>query len=366
MMRKTVSVLIVAVLISASFTACSKSEGPGGTTKEFPVFKEGDPIDLAFVFFGFSVDIHVALRDELIRYAQEKYNCTVHVYDYKSDPTLMMQALEDVIVQEYDAVFLSDITGTAENSGIMQRLHDAGIRTSMYCVDTGNQDFLQGLPAYDAGTMLARMSEKWIDAHFSLKNKAKIKFGIFGNPAEGVNSLDRVRGMREYITENIPTGEVVMELVGFDTQAGYDGATNMIQAYPDLDIILSYGDGAGVGANEALQSIVTQNDFGIFTIDGSEQVLRIMATGGLIRGSVAMGGGVNQARELLDNFLPVLYGKPIKSVYYFWLWPVTFDNLYDFSQKLGYTNFKQSDITVDLEPLKYWNSEPFDTNTLYQ
>jgi ABC-type sugar transport system substrate-binding protein len=366
MMKKVFWILLTIMFVTALVLSCTGGEVGAQKEGTFQVLKKGDPFDLAFVFFGFSVDIHVALRDELIRYAKEKYNCTVHVYDYKSDPTLMMQALEDVIVQKYDAVFLSDITGTAENSGIMQKLHDAGIRTSMYCVDTGNQDFLQGLPAYDAGTMLARMAGQWVDAHPSLKNKDKIRFGIFGNPAEGVNSLDRVRGMREFITENIPNGEVVMELVGFDPQAGYDGATNMIQAYPDLDIILSYGDGAGVGANEALSSIVKREDFGIFTIDGSEQVLKIMAQGGLIRGSVAMGGGVNQARELLDNFLPVLYGETIKPVYYFWLWPVTYDNLYDFSQKLGYTNFKQSDITVDLEPLKYWNSEPFDTNTLYQ
>jgi len=367
MTKKMICGFLVFVLLSLSFMGCPGDDARGtNVSREFKVFNEGDPIKFAFVFFGFVVDIHVALRDELIRYGKEKYNADVSVYDYRGDPTIMLQMLDNVIIQGYDAVFISCITGTAENSGIMQRLRDAGVRTSMYCVDTGNQDFLQGLPAYDAGTMLAQMSHMWIQSRPNLRNKATIKFGLFGNPAEGINALDRIRGMREYIAENIPSGEVVMELVGFDPQAGFDGATNMIQAHPDLDIILSYGDGAGVGANEALRTIVTNNDFAIFTIDGSEQVLRIMATGGLIRGSVAMGGGVNQARELLDNFMPILYGKPIEPVYYFWLWPVTYDNIYRFSQGLGYSNFRESDITIDLEPLKYWDAEPFDTNSLYR
>lgn len=354
-MKKLLSLVLVLILVMLSCVV-----GVAEENSEYP------PTDLAFVFFGFSVDIHVALRNELIRYAKEKYNCTVHVYDYHSDPTQMIQSLEDVIIQGYDAVFLSDITGSAQESGIMERLHEAGIATAMYCVDTGKQDFLQGLPAYEAGTMLAQTAGKWVEAHPSLQEKETIKFAIFGNPAEGENSINRVKGMRDYIAENIPNGEVVMELVGFDRQAGYDGAIEMITAYPDLDIILSYGDGAGVGANEALREIVDRDDFGIFTIDGSEEVLRIMATGGLIRGSVAMGGGVNQARELLDNFLPILYGEEIKPVYYFWLWPVTYDNLYEYSQSLGYENFKEEDITIDLEPLFYWDGEPFDTNTLYQ
>lgn len=353
-MKKLLSLVLVTLL---ALSCCTVGTGFAEEAAEYP------PTDLAFVFFGFSVDIHVALRNELIRYAKEKYNCTVHVYDYHSDPTQMIQCLEDVIIQGYDAVFLSDITGTAQESGIMEKLHDAGIKTAMYCVDTGKQDFLQALPAYEAGTMLAKTAVQWVEAHPSLKEKENVKFAIFGNPAEGENSINRVKGMRDYIAENVPNGEVVMELVGFDRQAGYDGAIEMITAYPDLDIILSYGDGAGVGANEALREIIDRDDFGIFTIDGSEEVLRIMATGGLIRGSVAMGGGVNQARELLDNFLPILYGEEIQPVYSFWLWPVTYDNLYEYSQALGYENFKEEDITIDLEPLFYWDGEPFDPNT---
>jgi hypothetical protein len=77
--------------ITVFFSGCSGSNSTAQQSGEFPVLTEGESCDLAFVFFGFSVDIHVALRiDAYKTYA----DISPYYLDYPDISITYLKALE--------------------------------------------------------------------------------------------------------------------------------------------------------------------------------------------------------------------------------------------------------------------------------
>ena len=81
---------------------------------------------------------------------------------------------------------------------------------------------------------------------------------------------------------------------------------NWLQTYPDMKVIMSIGDGGGIGANQAVKAAGKQDGFGIFAVDGTIEALQLMANGDPIKAEVAFGAGWQLGDGIVEVILDSL------------------------------------------------------------
>ncbi len=362
-MKRSIAFVLLVLLLAFVFAACTGAPNEvqstdeavdtetaenGGEEPDDSVDETAKEYQLGIVFSGLTNSVWVDLVNHAEVYAKEKYNANVTSVSYDDDPSKFVEQMENFITAGYDGIIY--ITPTTAGEDVLQKAKDNGIALCAYTTESLVDDIKYAMPDHDAGVMCGTMAAAWINEHETLKNKETIEVGVFGSSVFPDIAATRVQGMKDALAELAPNAEVVIEQDALVATEGFDGAENMLQAYPDMDIILSFGDGGGVGANEAIVAANADDDFGIFTIDGSLEAVTLMAMGGYIRGCANLGGGALHAEAMIDETMKVVRGEDYESVLYMPVLPITYDNLPEMMEQLNY----DIEVTVDYEALAYF------------
>ncbi|MDE7243628.1 MAG: sugar ABC transporter substrate-binding protein [Oscillospiraceae bacterium] len=368
MMKKTVSLLISIAMLLCMLAGCSTSGGGGENPSDTNPSSsastpENDPsgslqtpetkdeYKVGILLTNLTNDVWIDMISAAESYGAEKYNATITAVAYSEDLGKFVTEMENFINSGYDAIIfyppVEDFTHE-----VLDEAREAGVVTIAYSFRCDQSTFEYYDDPSACGHKLGEMAAAWVEAHDSLKTKDEVKAGMFGySVIEGVKQ--RTDAIEEALTAACPNVRFVIEEDAIDPSAGFSGAENMLQAYPDLDLILSFGDGPGVGANEACAAAGMPEDFGIFTIDGSETATHIMATGGYIRGCVNLGGGKYQAEVMIDSIFDAINGTGNRDHMISGATdPICYDNLQEMINTLGYDI---PEITVDCSALSYYS-----------
>ena len=192
---------------------------------------------------SFAVDFSHRAEEEIAAKGWEAV-----IMDPKGDWAQEYTILENLITQQIDGVIYTAIDADGAND-VMENYHDAGIPIVGYdCLSSeGGEDAAVRYDDYAGGQMAAEEMMKALDG----KEDAQIV--IFEDDPAIASSTLRVNGFVDYMTENYPDAEVILNRSQDKTADGcYIWATDMITAYPEADGFFCYWNECTMSTYNAL------------------------------------------------------------------------------------------------------------------
>jgi ribose transport system substrate-binding protein len=274
--HKSTRVLILTAFVAAVLAALGLSVALAQDATE-------EPAPLNDKLVGLSSPIEVEILNEF--YADMKVEgdlpqnqVSFAVVDAGGDAIKQFGDIEAMIAQDYDGIFflvltpegMDDLVARAIEQGTCVFNHSASPITGV----TQNVVLDQYNTAYQVGVAAG----EWINEHYN----GVTEIGIMGNRADP-QLAERTRGLKEGVMATAPGSSIVGEVEANTVDLGSAGTANLLQAHPDIRVILSFGDDAGLGAyTAATEAGFTDGDeFFIGSADGTQLVRDHIAENGI-------------------------------------------------------------------------------------
>lgn len=195
-----------------------------------------------------------------------KYGYQVVALSAEQDAAKQNNQLADFAAQDYDAVFLNPVDSKASGEGV-KKVHDAGIPVFTFDVEVtadGAKDLIVshiGSDNYQGG-LLAAESMMAVTG-----DKGQVAIITF---PEVTSCIHRRDGFLDYLKQHNSKLEIVTELNGMGNRdAGFNVATDALQAYPNLVGIFSINDPSALGAFAAVQKAGKLDQITVIGFDAS-------------------------------------------------------------------------------------------------
>lgn len=238
----------------------------------------------------------------------------------------VMDLSNEVFVQYAEGYnqFLKDTKGAVEIN-----LVDAGIKVGVY-PSMENVTFNFVFDEYDWGYTEGEEAAKWIDE--KLGGSATI---MSFAQAENSAVMERYQGIVDGVNENVkdPSKVVWLEYSGTDnTSEAMTAMESVLQAHPEVRMVLCAQDSAAVGAYQAvISSGLPQEEFFVAGCDGISEALGYIEEGTPYRLSIANAKLTSQmGYELVQNVSMAVAGLDYESPYYAAVAAVNADNVKDY------------------------------------
>ena len=182
------------------------------------------------------------------------------------DPAKQNSQLADFAAQGYDAIFLNPVDSRSAGEGV-KRAHAAGVPVFTFDVQVSDEE-AQALVVSHIG------SDNYQGGRLAGASMMKVtgdrgKIAIIGFP-EVTSCIFRVDGFKDYLEENDSQLEIVTELSGKGNRNdGYNVATDILQAHPDIVGIFAINDPSGLGAHAAIVKAGREDDITVIAFDAS-------------------------------------------------------------------------------------------------
>ena len=238
-----------------------------------------------------------------------EHNARVILVDAGNDASTQVNQIEAFVAQGVDGIIIgaTDI-GTIDVAA--RAAMDAGIVVLAYGTEMQSYTVTLLADNVNAGRMLAEAAASFIDeVHGGSAVVGLINY--YGSP----DTLQRAETMREVLGQLSPGSTIAMEGSAVTADTGLMLAENFIAAHPDMRVIMCIGDGPGVGAVRAVIAAgLADDDFGVFSIDGTIEALQMMANGEPMIANVSFGAGWQLGLEQLELMMRVLSGEDVPPV----------------------------------------------------
>ena len=227
------------------------------------------------------IEILVEFYADMQREAEKPENdIDLVIVDADADAVKQFGDIEAFMAQEFDGIFfllltpegMDDLVARAVEQGICMFNHSASPITG----STQNVVLDQHFSGYQVGKFAA----EWIGMNYG--DADEVQVGIMGNRADPLLS-ERTQGLIDGVTENAANAVIAGEVEASTMDAGSTGAANLLQAHPDIKLLLSFNDDAGFGAYTAAGEAGKEdpNEFFVGSADGTNLVLDEIAKGGI-------------------------------------------------------------------------------------
>lgn len=135
-----------------------------------------------------------------------------------------------------------------------------------------------GLDQQGAGFQVGKDAANWINA----KHGGTAEVGLLASSGDPQLALRGV-GFKAALAQYAPNAKIVGEAPSLTLAEGAASAANLLQAHPNIKVILALGDDAGLGALQAAteRGKTSADEFYIGSCDGSSPVLDKIAEGGI-------------------------------------------------------------------------------------
>lgn len=299
----------------------------GHDTSEF--VKEG-PYEIGVSFQDLTNPVWAGIAQYIQEFGKE-HNMSFTISDCGGDASTQVSQLESYIESGVDGIFIGGVDGEALKDVTAKAL-DAGIPVMGIALTFGYGNCILVPSDNMAGEACAEQAAQWIDDKFD----GKCQVAILNYPQE-ISLLDRGNAIKKKLQKLCPDAEIVAEKAAINTTEGYDATESILQAYPDVKVICTIGDGGAVGACEAVIAAgKNTDDFGVFGIDGTnEAVQAINDPENPYRSSISYGNSIGWAKYCVDDFMKIFSGEDYKKFELMPVIPVTNENLLAYAKYSG-------------------------------
>ena len=227
------------------------------------------------------VEILVEFYADMQREAEKPENdIDLVIVDANADAVKQFGDIEAFMAQGYDGIFflvltpegMDDLVARALEQGICMFNHSASPITGA----TQNVVLDQHFSGYQVGKFAA----EWIARNYG--DADEVQVGILGNRADPLLA-ERTQGLIDGVSENADNAVIVGQVEANTIELGSAGAANLLQAHPDIKVLLGFGDDPGFGAYTAAREAGKDdpNAFFVGSADGTNLVLDEIAKGGI-------------------------------------------------------------------------------------
>lgn len=333
MKMKKVFALLSALALLLAMTACGNTESGETAAQE----EDGNAITIGCCVMDLSNEVFVQYAegyDQFVEDTQGKVE--INLVDGGGDVATQVKAIEDFINMGVDGIMLNALDTSAVED-VVQQAMDAGIVVGVY-PSMENVTFNFVFDEYDWGYTQGQEAAKWIDE--KLGGEATI---MSFAQAENAAVMERYQGIVDGVNENVADASKVvwLEYAGTDnTSEAMTSMESVLQAHPEVRVVLCAQDSAAVGAYQAvISSGLPQDEFFVAGCDGISEALGYIQEGTPYRLSIANAKPTAQmGYELVQNISLAVAGLEYESPYYAAVAAVNADNVDEYlAQEPTYT-----------------------------
>lgn len=296
-MKKVLALFTIAVL-AVCLTACggqkseeedSKTAGDKKQKAEENVSEdnpylttvsEGTSLKMGFVVMDISNPYFVESVEGAQAFADRNgYELTV--IDGGSNAEKQVTGMENLVTLGIDACDMRAVDSAAMTD-IVKVAAESGMALCTY-PEYPEMTSTMTYDDYSQGKALAETAAEWINE--KLGGKAEV--ALLTQPSSET-IRHRVDAFHDVLKEKCPKAEVVAEMEGYTSEDGMSVTESILQAHPNVKVILCINDSGALGAYEAVVGAgKAADDFFIGGIDGDSSALEKIKEGTIYRASVA-------------------------------------------------------------------------------
>lgn len=283
MVKKGWGIILASALIF-SMTACSMESG---TSKADAKKTEKETNDtekkVGLSLWAYDSQYWTEVRDG----AQEKCDelgYKLVIADPNNVPSQQVSDIENFITMGVDAIIVAAIDPQSV-SGVLQEAREAGIKVVAQSieVDEDKCDVYSSADEHQMGEMTGEGAGKWIVKNFGDEAVECAVLNYDSNPS----CIPRGDGMEAGITKAAPNAKVVARQDASTISDGQSVTDSLLQANPNLKVIVCQNDAIALGAYSAVQAAGKDtDDFYIGGIDNTDEGRQAIAKGGAFRATL--------------------------------------------------------------------------------
>lgn len=265
---------------ASTSVAPATSEAPA--TSAAPADNSGEKIKLGFIPMDLSVQYFSSLLEGAKAFEAAHPDVELNVVDGANDVSKQVSGVENLINAGCKAIDLRCLDEAALADSVKSTVAK-GIYVTTYPDSMEGRSTGVAYDDYNRGFLLAKEATKWINE--KLGGTAEVAF-LF--EPDNQNAMKRIQAFHDVFKSDCPNAQIVAEDQGFTTDVAMSTTESILQAHPNVKVIICSNDAAGVGVYEAVTSAgKATDDFFVGGIDGDTAAMDLIAKGGIYRCSVA-------------------------------------------------------------------------------
>ena len=295
---------ILALVLLAAVAMTASANGGSDAAQQIKIGLS--PLALSNPFF---VEFVNGAREEA-----EKQGVTLVVADNGGEVNKQVSDIENFIAAGFQGFIVTAVDPNAVSTLAKEAL-DQGMYVVAHTADLGkdNQTALVWAEERDMGLTLGREAGSWAEKNLPAGKTLKIAVLHY-------DVIPQVIKRREGIIEGIEETfsgdyEIVGTALTGGPQEGLTAGETWLQAYPDLDMIVSVNDGGALGAYQAVIAAGRNDASGFFVggIDATQEAVAAIGDGGAFQATVdqqpkAMGS------LCVQQIIKAVNGEPVEDV----------------------------------------------------
>lgn len=211
----------------------------------------------------------------------DRHGYDLTVIDGGSNAEKQVTGMENLITKGIDACDMRAVDSAAMTD-IVKAAAESGMALCTY-PEYPEMTSTMTYDDYAQGSALAKTAAEWINT--KLNGTAEV--ALLTQPSSET-IRQRVAAFYDVLEAEAPNATVVAEQEGFTSEDGMSVTESILQAHPDVKVILCINDSGALGAYEAVVGAgKATDDFFIGGIDGDASALAKIADGTIYRASVA-------------------------------------------------------------------------------
>ena len=309
---KKITAIIMSMMLLIGLVGCSSTDGG-----------KDEKLRVGYVTMDITSPYFISMIDGMKEKAEE-LGIELSVHDGKYEAQPQIDAMETLITQQVDVIILS-ANDTQALQPMVDKAKEAGIKVIAANVEMKNVDAFVSLDEYEYGFMGGEIAGKYIAEN--MDGKAEVAVLTFSQiPAV----LNRSKGLIEGIQKHAPNVKVVAEVDANDRESGMTAAENILQANPNVNVVVGVSDDAVLGAYEAFVAANrTGDDVCLVGLDAVEEALQKVNDNTIFRGTVDI-APFESGKNIIETAKKVVEEGSIEDMIKFPMTPVTKENVSDF------------------------------------
>lgn len=242
-MKKALLVAAIITLIIGGIFAGGKQEAgsAGGSSSK-------EQIKVVYTTMTLGAPYFVEVGNGM-KAAGEKLGWSVQVHDPKGDIAAQVSAMENFVAQGIDLIFLSALDGNAVKD-VVAKANEAGIPVVTEATIVEGSTAHIGPGEENMGLTLGRGMGQWAEKNLTGKIKVAT-YHVTQDPHTLVREESMRVGLEEFYKDEI---EYVASLGGLTPEDGLKNMEGIMQAHPDINIVMGCNDDSIMGSYQAARS----------------------------------------------------------------------------------------------------------------
>lgn len=319
MVKRIVCLMLAVLMVTTLLAGCISKEPAGGSkteTKTDATKDEAKKVRIGFAVMDLANPYFVQVANGFKEQAL-KLGVEVTVTDSKMDAATQVSAIENYIASKMDAIICSPVDPKAIEP-LVKKARDAGIKFISQAQMVEGSDAFITLIEYEYGLTGGRMAGEWLKKNAT----GPVEVAILDLP-ELAPLIDRAKGLEDGVKELYPEAKVVANQSASTPETGMKAAETILQANPNVKVILAINDAGALGAFETAKAMgKATDDFYIGGLDATPEAIAKMKEGGVYRGTVDIDPKGTGAL-CVDTALKVIKEGPMAEKVVIPMFPVT-------------------------------------------